>query len=286
MKVLIYGGSGFLGRNLANYLNNKKHKVTVFDKKKIHFDKKNIKFIKGNILNLKQVKKATKGQDIVYNLAGISDIGDSIKDPISTTRINILGSVFTLEAAVKYKIKRYIFASSIYVLSRQGGFYKTSKQSVESFIEEYNKRNNLKYTILRYGSVYGPESDRRNGIKKIISSALKNKLILYGGTAKAERRFIHVNDAVKASEQILKKRFVNKRVLITGLKKIKIKKLVKKIKSILNINKKVLFQRKPMMGHYDKNPFNDPPKKQITFLVKPTINLESGIKQIINELRK
>jgi len=285
MKVLIFGGSGFLGRNLAYYLDKKKHKVTVFDTKKISF-KKNIKFIKGDILNPSKVKKATKGQDIVYNLAGISDIGESIKNPILTTKINILGSVFTLEAAVKFKVKRYIFASSIYVLSRQGGFYKTSKQSVESFIEEYNKRNNLRYTILRYGSVYGPDSDTRNGIKKIISSALKNKSILYGGTAKAERRFIHVDDAVRASEQILKNRFVNKRVLITGLKKIKIKKIVTKIKSILNSDKKIIFRRKPMMGHYDKNPFNDLPKKQINFLVKPSISLEAGIKQIIEKLKK
>ena len=286
MKVLIYGGSGFLGRNLANYLNKKKHKVTVFDKKKIHFDKKNIKFIKGNILNLKQVKKATKGQDIVYNLAGISDIGDSIKNPISTTRINILGSVFTLEAAVKYRVKRYIFASSIYVLSKQGGFYKTSKKSVESFIEEYNKNNKLKYTILRFGSVYGNESDPRNGIKKILKSALNNKNIIYGGTSRAERRFLHVNDAIKASIAILKKKYVNKSVLITGNKKIKIKNLIKTIQRILKIKKKVFFKRKPMMGHYDTNPFNDKPKKQITYMVKPTISLSQGIINIISSLKK
>ena len=285
MKVLIYGGSGFLGRNLANYLNKKKHKVTVFDKKKIHFDK-NIKFIKGNILNLKQVKKATKGQDIVYNLAGISDIGDSIKNPILTTRINILGSVFTLEAAVKYTVKRYIFASSIYVLSRQGGFYKTSKKSVESFIEEYNKKNKLKYTILRFGSVYGNESDPRNGIKKILKSALNNKNIIYGGTSRAERRFLHVNDAIKASIAILKKKYVNKSVLITGNKKIKIKNLIKTIQQILKIKKKVFFKRKPMMGHYDTNPFNDKPKKQITYMVKPTISLSQGIINIISSLKK
>ena len=286
MKVLIYGGSGFLGRNLANYLNKKKHKVTVFDKKKIHFDKKNIKFIKGNILNLKQVKKATKGQDIVYNLAGISDIGDSIKNPILTTRINILGSVFTLEAAVKYTVKRYIFASSIYVLSKQGGFYKTSKKSVESFIEEYNKKNKLKYTILRFGSVYGNESDPRNGIKKILKSALNNKNIIYGGTSRAERRFLHVNDAIKASIAILKKKYVNKSVLITGNKKIKIKNLIKTIQQILKIKKKVFFKRKPMMGHYDTNPFNDKPKKQITYMVKPTISLSQGIINIISSLKK
>ena len=286
MKVLIYGGSAFLDRNLANYLNKKKHKITVFDKKKIHFDKKNIKFIKGNILNLKQVKKATKGQDIVYNLAGISDIGDSIKNPILTTRINILGSVFTLEAAVKYTVKRYIFASSIYVLSKQGGFYKTSKKSVESFIEEYNKNNKLKYTILRFGSVYGNESDPRNGIKKILKSALNNKNIIYGGTSRAERRFLHVNDAIKASIAILKKKYVNKSVLITGNKKIKIKNLIKTIQRILKIKKKVFFKRKPMMGHYDTNPFNDKPKKQITYMVKPTISLSQGIINIISSLKK
>ena len=128
-----------------------------------------------------------------------------------------------MEAAVKNKVKRYVFASSIYVLSSQGGFYKTSKKSVESFIEEYNKRDNLNYTILRYGSVYGPDSDERNGIKKIISSCLKDKSILYGGTSKAERRFLHVKDAVKASEKILKNKFVNTRVLITGSKKLKSK---------------------------------------------------------------
>ena len=155
MKILIFGGSGFLGKNLALQLC-KNHKVTVFDKKNFkNFRKYNIKFIKGNILNFKQVLNATKKQDIIYNFAGISDIGDAMFQPILTTKVNILGSIYTLEAAVKNKVKRYIFASSIYVLSRQGGFYKSSKKSVESFIDEYNKKDKLKYTILRFGSVYG-----------------------------------------------------------------------------------------------------------------------------------
>ena len=153
MKILIFGGSGFLGKNLANYLQKSKHKITIFDKKNIFKRNKNINFIQGNILNYKKVLKASKNQDIIYNFAGISDIGDAMKNPILTSKINILGSIYTLDAAVKNKVKRYIFASSIYVLSRQGGFYKSSKQSIETFIDEFNKKNNLKYTILRYGSV-------------------------------------------------------------------------------------------------------------------------------------
>ena len=286
MDILIFGGSGFLGQNLALQLS-RRHNVTIFDKKKLKiFSKKKIKFIKGNILDFKKVFKVSKNKDIIYNFAGISDIGDAMNNPILTTKINILGSIYTLEAASKYKIKRYIFASSIYVLSRQGGFYKSSKKSVESFIEEYNKKYNLKYTILRFGSVYGNESDPRNGIKKILKSAIYDKNIVYGGTSRAERRFLHVNDAVKASIKMLKKQYANKRVLITGNKKIKIKKLIEKIQKITSTKKKVFFKRKPMMGHYDTNPFNDKPKKQIIYMVKPTISLSQGIINIISSLKK
>ena len=66
-----------------------------------------------------------------------------MNNPILTTKINILGSIYTLEAASQCKIKRYIFASSIYVLSRQGGFYKSSKKSVEVLL-----RNIIKNIIL------------------------------------------------------------------------------------------------------------------------------------------
>ncbi len=285
MKILIFGGAGFLGKNLAVKLANLDHKVTIFDKKKLKFKSNRIKFLKGDILNLKQVLKATKKKDIIFNFAGISDIGEAMNNPILTTKINILGSVNTLAAAKRFKVKRYIFASSIYVLSRQGGFYKSSKQSVESFIDEFNKKDKLKFTILRFGSVYGEGSDKRNGIQRLIHSAIKNKSIVYGGTSKAERRFIHIDDAVNASVDILKSKFINKRVLITGSKITKIKDLIKMIKIILKVNKKVSFKRKPMMGHYDKNPFNDVPKKQIEYKVKPTISLSKGIIKIINSIK-
>ena len=287
MKAIVFGGSGFLGQYIVQELLSRKYKVTIFDRS---YPKnkylKNLNFIKGDIQNKEKVVNAIKGKSIVYNFAGISDIGDAMINPIKTSKINLIGTLNILEGCKKYKIKRFIFASTIYVLSRQGGFYKSSKQSIENFIDEYKKKNNLKYTILRYGSVYGPDSDKRNGIKKLIISALKDKSITYGGTARAERRFIHVNDAVKSSVKVLDKKFINKRVLITGNKSIKIKKLISEIKSILRINKKVIFKRKPMMGHYDKNPFNDYPKKQITFFVKPSISLKSGIIKIVDELKK
>ena len=69
-------------------------------------------------------------------------------------------------ACVESKIKKLIFASTIYVHSSQGGFYRVSKQSSELFLEEYYKRNKLNYTVLRFGTIYGKNSSNKNGLKK------------------------------------------------------------------------------------------------------------------------
>ena len=105
------------------------------------------------------------------------------------------------------KIKLKICICKQYLCFKcQGGFYKTSKISGK-FLRKYNKRDNLNYTILRYGSVISPDSDERNGIKNI--KLLKRQINIVWRDLKSEK-FLHVKDAVKASEKILKNKFVNR----------------------------------------------------------------------------
>ena len=128
-------------------------------------------FIKGDIKNYRLVEKAIKGCKYVINLAGISDIGVSLKKPVETVKTNILGTINILEACKKFKIKKHIFASTVYVLSSQGGFYRTI--NTQGYIQEYKKRYNLNFTIIRYGSIYGEGASNKNGITKIIYHSLK-----------------------------------------------------------------------------------------------------------------
>ena len=86
------------------------------------------KIILGDINDYKKLRSVIRDQDVVYNLAAISDIGDSITNPIGTTKSNILANVFILDLCAKFKIKKFIFASTIYVHSNQGSFYRTSKK--------------------------------------------------------------------------------------------------------------------------------------------------------------
>ena len=88
-------------------------------------------------------------------------------NPIKTFEINIMGTAYILKSCVLGKVKRYIFASSIYADSSQGGFYRVSKQSSELMTAEYGKVGKLKIQYLRYGSIYGPRSNLNNGLFKI-----------------------------------------------------------------------------------------------------------------------
>ena len=93
------------------------------------------------------VIKAVKGHEIVYNFAGLSDLNESISKPRQTLELNVMGNINILEASVKAGVKRYIYASTVYVSSKKGSFYGISKNTSEKIIEEY--ANDLREIIRR-----------------------------------------------------------------------------------------------------------------------------------------
>lgn len=286
LKILIFGGSGFLGSHVAEELANRNYKVTVVDQKSIIWSNKNINFVKSDILNFKKISKLIKKNNIVYNFAAIADIGYSYKKPLETLKINIMGNNNILHLCSKYKIKRYIFASTIYVYSEQGGFYRASKEASEILIDEYNRIYNLPYTVLRYGSIYGPRTNLKNGLFKIIYDAIKSKKLIYRGSDRAVRSYIHVQDAAKISADILKKKFKNKNILVTGKQSIKIKSLLKSLGRIMKIYKKPIFLNQTQKGHYDVTPFSKRKIKTISCFPKKPLKLELGLKKLIEIIKR
>ena len=192
MKVIILGGSGFIGSHVADELSKKGHKVTIFDKKKSKWLRKNQKMLVGDILNYDALSNAIRNNQIVYNFAAISDLDRAMHEPLISARINILGTVQALNLCRKYKVKRFIHASSIYATSSQGGFYSCSKRAADDYVEEFNKIYKLNYTILRFGSVYGLRSDKSNGLRRIIDKAIWQRKIVYLGNKRTVRKYINV----------------------------------------------------------------------------------------------
>ena len=186
-----FGGAGFLGSHVCDKLSDARHKVVVFDRVVSPYLRSDQVMIEGDILDEKSVLKAVKGADAVFNFAGIADIGEANGRPADTVKYNILGNVHILGACCEAKVKRYVFASSVYVYSSSGGFYRCSKQACETYIENFKEAYGLEYTILRYGSLYGPRADHRNAIYRFVQEAMEKGSITYYGDPQALREYIH-----------------------------------------------------------------------------------------------
>ena len=164
-KVLVTGSSGFIGSHVADMLEKEGHEVILFDATPSKYKSENQKEFIGDILNPDDIEKAIKNCDVVYHFAAQADIGASSVIPSKTISANIVGTQNILDAALKYKVNRFMFASTIYVYSELGSFYRVSKQACEKIIEEYQREFDLGYTMLRFGSLYGPRANKFNGIR-------------------------------------------------------------------------------------------------------------------------
>ena len=285
-RIIITGGSGFIARNLIEYFSNKKNfSVIVLDKTKL--PKKNqiqgIKYLKINILNKNNLIKAIHPNSIVYHFAAIADIDDANKNHLDAINVNINGTVNLLEACKKKKVKKIIFASSIYALSEQGGFYSTTKLSSEMLISRYSQKFDLKFTILRFGSLYGRYSDKNNTISNFIHQAIKHRKIIRFSDGKEIRNYINVIDAIKLCYEFRKKKYNNKYYNLVGKKKYTVKEVIKIISKITPL-KKIIFKPKLIdKYHYKKNPYTYTLKFGKFLYSNSEITLEQGLKSLIKK---
>ncbi len=285
MKIIVTGGSGFLGSYIAEEAS-KKYKVIVIDKKfKFKIKNKKIFYKKLDISDQRRLKKIIKKGDIVFHLAAISDIDQASKSGIETVNANVLNTVKLLEVCKEKKIKKFIFASSIYVHSNLGGLYRVSKKSAELLVEEYANRSNFKFAIIRFGSVYGPRQSIKNNIARMVYFALRKKNLIYSGSKTSCRKFIHVKDVAIMAMQIINKKYNNKVILIEGSKYTKIKNVLNIIKKQLKLFKKIKFEN-ITSNHYSKSPYSykEMPENKIT--IKNAISLNDGIKEVIDYEKK
>ena len=148
MKIVVLGGSGFIGSHVADELSKRGHKVTIFDKRKSKWLRSDQKMIIGDIFHYDVLERAIKGNQIVYNFAALSDLDLAMNQALISAKTNILGTVQALNLCHKYKVKRFVHASSIYATSSQGGFYSCSKRAADDYVEEFNKNYKLTFYIM------------------------------------------------------------------------------------------------------------------------------------------
>lgn len=281
MKITVFGGSGFLGSHICDKLTEAGHEVTIVDINPSPWLKPEQRMLVGSILDEETVDKAVADADFVFNYAGIADIGEANNRPVDTARLNVVGNVMALEACRRHNVKRYVFASSLYVYGRSGGFYRCSKQACEIYIENYQAMHGLEYTILRYGSLYGPRADNRNAIHRFVHEAMTTGCITYYGAPTALREYVHADDAAQATLEVLDPAYVNQNIIVTGNQPMRVGDLFKMIGEILGRDIEIHYQNDPNSGHYQITPYAFMPKIGRKLVPPLTVDLGQGILRVM-----
>jgi UDP-glucose 4-epimerase len=263
VRVIVFGGKGFLGSHVVDELKARGHEVRVFD-------------LKTGVNILCPESWDVSGVDVIYNFAGIADINHTC--PRDTLETNIIGNYNILEAAKKTNIKRFVFASTAYVFSKKGSYYGISKQAAERCVEE----SGIPYTILRYGSVYGPRSDKSNRVFRMVEEAVMGKHVTVPGTGSAIREYIHVRDAAKLSVDILTPDHENKHIMLTGTEKLSHFDLAELIQGIVGYNG-IAFD-KPFASHYEKTPYSFSPNASVKLTANPSVDMGQGLLEMVHEV--
>jgi len=279
-NVLVTGGSGFIGSHIVDLLLKKKYKVTILDTKNPH--RKDVRFIKGSITNESIINSSLRNINYVFHLAAVSDINKVGKIPTKTVETNILGTSYLLEASRKAKVKRFIFAGSVYSLGGAGNIYTTSKTASELLIKNYQLLFKQNYTILRFSTAYGPRSREADVISIFVKQAMKNLNLIVHGNGKQKRNFVYVKDLAKGAMLAFKKNTNNKILTIASKKNINIFNLAKMIIGITKSKSKIVCKKNKKRIDDFNFIFTLKNKKNLVncFFERSIIN---GIKNYINE---
>jgi len=284
-RACVIGGAGFLGSHVADQLSAAGYTVGIFDRSPSPWLSGQQQQTIGDVLDLAAVTAAVAGADVVYNFAAVADLNDALDKAVRTVEVNVLGNVNALEACRRNRVRRFVYASTVYVYSREGGFYRCSKQSAEHYVEEYQRTFGLDFTILRYGSLYGPRAGSGNGLHRIVHDALVHRSLSYVGNPDSIREYIHVEDAARASVVALAEEFRNESVVLTGHQPIRVVDLLKMLAEILDLPDAVTCRDEAYAGHYVRTPYAYQPKLGRKYSPQLHVDFGQGLLQLIEEVR-
>ena len=211
MRVLVTGGSGFIGSHVVDKLRARGHEPVIYDLRPSpwHMDPEQpVEQRLGSITDREALERALHSCDAVAHLAAVADVNDVHASPEDAERVNARGTVAVLEAARRAGVKRIVYASTIWVYSdcaeeavdeetllpAPSHLYTSTKLAGELYCKAYQELYGIDYTILRFGIPYGPRAREAAVIPAFVNKAFKGEPLTLAGDGSQSRRFVYVED--------------------------------------------------------------------------------------------
>jgi len=245
MKVLVTGGSGFIGSHVVDKLRNRGIEVRIFDMVVPKY-RQDIEYYQGSLLDFDQVKMAMNGVDAVFHLAAVADVKEVFEQPRYSEAINVRGTANVLEAVRETKVHRLIYGSTIWVYSSTAAatvdettplnapehIYTAMKISGEYYCHSYSKLYNLDVTILRYGIPYGPRARDGGVVPNFVHKALRGEPLTISGDGLQFRQFVYVEDLAEGNVLALRSVARNRTYNLAGCEKITVCQIAETVAKI------------------------------------------------------
>lgn len=220
MKCLVTGGAGFIGSHLTRALLKDGHDVSVLDDfstgKRDNIDSLPVGLVEGDVRDAECARFAVQGMDYVFHLAALASVGRSLRDPLTTHSVNETGTLTVLDASLKARVKRVVYAASSSAYGNLATLpkredakpapaspYAVSKLTGEHYCRVYWEAFGLETACVRYFNVFGPRQDPESEyaavIPRFIDAALNGGAPVIYGDGSQSRDFTYVANAVDAT---------------------------------------------------------------------------------------
>lgn len=313
-KVLVTGGTGFIGSHVVENLVDLRAKVSVLDRmkdkkiKNIGYLKDKVSFIHGDCTNPSDAQKACDNQEIVLNLAAhVGGIEYNMSHQATLLRDNSLIATTMLDAGLKANIERFLVVSSACVYPREckvptpetegfvgepeltNGGYGWGKRIGELLGRYYSEEFGMKVGIVRPYNCYGPRDNFDPKVSHVIPGLIKRVFdeenpVNVWGSGKQTRAFLYVEDLAKGLILAIEKYPVADPVNLGVDEEVSIKNLIEKIISISGKKTEVKFDTSKPDGSPRRNCDNSKAKDKIGFIAKTTF--DEGLQKTIDWYRK
>lgn len=209
MRVLVTGGSGFIGSHVLDVLAGAGHEPVVLDLVASHHHAPGTyATICGDITDREATRRAVRGCDAIIHLAAVADVNDVIADPVRADSVNAHGTEVILEAARREDVGRMIYGSTIWVYGNAAAdeatedtplvlpahLYTATKLAGEMYALSYNAMYSAGHTILRFGIPYGPRARPAAVVPSFVLRAQQGEALAIAGDGRQARQFVYVED--------------------------------------------------------------------------------------------
>ncbi len=250
MRVLVTGGSGFIGSHVVDQLRARGHTPVIYDLRPSPWHRdpdEPVETVLGSITDREALERALHSCDAVAHLAAVADVNDVHASPEDAERVNARGTVTVLEAARRAGVKRIVYASTIWVYSDcepedvdeetllppPSHLYTSTKLAGELYCKAYQELYGIDYTILRFGIPYGPRAREAAVIPAFVNKALAGDPLTLAGDGMQSRKFVYVEDLADGVARGLDDVAVNRVYNLASDETVTIKQIAETVRDLM-----------------------------------------------------